>query len=94
MLTMHSQDGHLFQALQLGRARRGGGLGPQPEEAGVAAGLTNAQIGQQMFLSGKTVANNVSNILAKLHLAERGQAIVAARDAGLGRRPHGEPQSS
>ena len=35
----------------------------------------------------KTVANNVSNILAKLQLAERGQAIVAARDAGLGRRP-------
>ena len=50
---------------------------------GVAAGLTNAQIGQQMFLSAKTVANNVSNILAKLQLAERGQAIVAARDAGL-----------
>jgi DNA-binding NarL/FixJ family response regulator len=56
---------------------------------GVAAGLTNAEIGQQMFLSGKTVANNVSNILAKLHLAERGQAIVVARDAGLGRRPSG-----
>jgi DNA-binding NarL/FixJ family response regulator len=52
---------------------------------GVATGLTNAQIGQQMFLSAKTVANNVSNILAKLQLAERAQAIVAARDAGLGR---------
>ena len=51
----------------------------------VAAGLTNTQIGQQMFLSAKTVANNVSNILAKLQLAERSQAIVAARDAGLGR---------
>ena len=61
---------------------------------GVAAGLTNAQIGQQMFLSAKTVANNVSNILAKLHLAERGQAIVAARDAGLGRRPDGAPERS
>ena len=57
---------------------------------GVAPGLTNAQIGQQMFLSAKTVAN-VSNILAKLQLTERGQAIVAARDTGLGRRPHGEP---
>ena len=52
---------------------------------GVAAGLTNAQIGRQMFLSAKTVADNVSNILAKLQLAERAQAIVAARDAGLGR---------
>ena len=54
---------------------------------GVAAGLANAQIGQQMFLSAKTVANNVSNILTKLQLAERSQAIVAARDAGLGRQP-------
>ena len=56
---------------------------------GVAAGLTNGQIAQQMFLSAKTVANNVSNILVKLQLAERGQAIVAAREAGLGRRPDG-----
>lgn len=52
---------------------------------GVAAGLTNAQIGQREFLSAKTVANNVSHILAKLQLAERGQAIIAAREAGLGR---------
>jgi DNA-binding NarL/FixJ family response regulator len=51
---------------------------------GVATGLTNAQIGQREFLSAKTVANNVSNILAKLQLSERGQAIVAARKAGLG----------
>ena len=61
---------------------------------GSPAGLTNAQMRQQMFLSAKTVANNVSNILAKLHLAERGQAIVAARDAGLGRRPDGAPERS
>jgi len=52
---------------------------------GVAAGLTNAQIGQRLFLSAKTVANHVSTILAKLQLAERGQAIVRAREAGLGR---------
>ncbi len=52
---------------------------------GVAAGLSNAQIGQREFLSAKTVANNVSNILGKLHLSERGQAIVMAREAGLGR---------
>ena len=52
---------------------------------GVAAGLTNAQIGAREFLSAKTVANNVSHILTKLQLAERGQAIVLAREAGLGR---------
>jgi DNA-binding NarL/FixJ family response regulator len=59
----------------------------------VAAGLSNSQIGQRMFLSTKTVANNVSNILAKLHLAERGQAIVAAREAGLGRPGPDHPQN-
>jgi DNA-binding NarL/FixJ family response regulator len=51
----------------------------------LAAGLTNAEIGRALFLSPKTVANNVSMILAKLNLSERGQAIVLARDAGLGR---------
>jgi DNA-binding NarL/FixJ family response regulator len=54
---------------------------------GVAAGLTNAQIGAREFLSAKTVANNVSNILTKLHLSERGQAIIAARESGLGLEP-------
>jgi DNA-binding NarL/FixJ family response regulator len=58
---------------------------------GVAAGLTNAQVGQRLFLSAKTVANNVSNILTKLQVAERGQAIVLARDAGLGRTDPGRP---
>ncbi len=52
---------------------------------GVAAGLTNAEIGAQLFLSPKTVANNVSTILDKLHLAHRAEAMVRARDAGLGR---------
>ena len=51
----------------------------------LAAGLTNIEIGRALFLSPKTVANNVSMILAKLNLSERGQAIVLARDAGLGR---------
>jgi DNA-binding NarL/FixJ family response regulator len=51
----------------------------------LAAGLTNVEIGQALFLAPKTVANNVSRILAKLNLSERGQAIVLARDAGLGR---------
>ena len=54
---------------------------------GVAAGLTNAEIGAKLFLSPKTVANNVSTILAKLHVAHRAEAIVRARDAGLGREP-------
>jgi DNA-binding NarL/FixJ family response regulator len=54
---------------------------------GVAAGLTNPEIGAKLFLSPKTVANNISSILGKLHLAHRAEAIVRAREAGLG---HGE----
>jgi DNA-binding NarL/FixJ family response regulator len=52
----------------------------------LAAGLSNAAIGDRLHLSVKTVANNVSNILNKLHLVNRSEAIVRAREAGLGRR--------
>lgn len=52
---------------------------------GIAAGRTNGEIARLEFLSVKTVANNVSTILSKLHVADRSQAIVAAREAGLGR---------
>lgn len=51
---------------------------------GVASGMTNAEVGAKLFLSPKTVANNVSMILDKLHIAHRAEAIVKARDAGLG----------
>ena len=51
--------------------------------AQLAGGLTNAQIGEKLHLSAKTIANNVSMILTKLHVTQRGQAIVLARDAGL-----------
>jgi DNA-binding NarL/FixJ family response regulator len=51
----------------------------------LAGGLTNAEIGDRLHLSAKTVANNVSAILNKLHVTQRSQAIVRARDAGLGR---------
>jgi DNA-binding NarL/FixJ family response regulator len=51
----------------------------------VAAGRSNAQIATELYLSPKTVRNNVSNIFAKLHVADRAEAIIRARDAGLGR---------
>lgn len=51
----------------------------------VAAGRSNAQIAAALYLSPKTVRNNVSNVFAKLHVADRAEAIVRARDAGLGR---------
>ncbi|MER7213108.1 response regulator transcription factor [Streptosporangium sp. NPDC020072] len=50
----------------------------------LAAGRSNAQIASTLFLSQKTVRNNVSNIFAKLHVADRAEAIIRARDAGLG----------
>jgi len=51
----------------------------------LAAGRSNPQIASALFLSPKTVRNNVSNIFAKLQVADRAEAIVRARDAGLGR---------
>jgi DNA-binding NarL/FixJ family response regulator len=50
----------------------------------VAQGRSNAAIADRLHLSQKTIRNNVSNILAKLQVADRAQAIVRARDAGLG----------
>jgi DNA-binding NarL/FixJ family response regulator len=51
----------------------------------LAAGLNNAAIAERIGAAPKTVANNVSTIFAKLQVADRAQAIVRARDAGLGR---------
>ncbi len=53
---------------------------------GVAEGMTNPQIGARLFLSPKTVANNISVILDKLQVNCRTDAIIKAREAGLGRR--------
>jgi len=52
---------------------------------GVAGGLSNTAIGARLFLSPKTVANNVTTILDKLQLDTRLEAVVVAREAGLGR---------
>ncbi|HEU4423542.1 MAG TPA: response regulator transcription factor [Pilimelia sp.] len=52
----------------------------------IAAGRTNSQIAQHLVLSDKTVRNHVSNIFTKLQAADRAQAIVRAREAGLGGR--------
>ncbi len=53
----------------------------------VAQGRSNTIIAARLQLSQKTIRNNVSNILAKLQVADRAQAIVRARDAGLGHHP-------
>jgi DNA-binding NarL/FixJ family response regulator len=51
----------------------------------LAAGKNNQEIAQALFLSLKTVRNYVSNIFTKLQVADRAQAIIRAREAGLGR---------
>lgn len=50
----------------------------------VARGLDNLAIARRLGLSPKTVRNHLSNILTKLQVADRAQAIVRAREAGLG----------
>lgn len=51
----------------------------------IAAGRSNSQIAAELYLSGKTVRNNVSAILAKLQAGDRANMIIRARDAGFGR---------
>ena len=50
----------------------------------IAQGHSNSEIAERLLLSIKTVQNHVSNIFSKLQVADRAQAIVRARDAGLG----------
>jgi DNA-binding NarL/FixJ family response regulator len=50
----------------------------------LAAGLSNTAIAHRLGVAYKTVANNISAIFTKLHVTDRPQAIVRARDAGLG----------
>jgi DNA-binding NarL/FixJ family response regulator len=50
----------------------------------MAQRLTNQEIAERLVLSSKTVRNHVSNIFTKLQVADRTQAIMRARDAGMG----------
>jgi DNA-binding NarL/FixJ family response regulator len=49
----------------------------------VAKHQTNPEIASRLHLTPKTVRNHVSNIFAKLQVADRAQAIIRAREAGL-----------
>ena len=50
----------------------------------IARGATNTLIAHRLGISHKTVRNHVSNIFGKLHVADRPQAILRAKEAGLG----------
>ena len=51
----------------------------------VAQGKSNQEIARQLYVSLKTVRNHVSHILLKLQVADRAQAVIRAREGGLGR---------
>ena len=53
----------------------------------LAQGDSNGRIATRLTISEKTVRNHVSNIFAKLAVADRAQAIIRAREAGLGVHP-------
>ena len=50
----------------------------------LADGRRTADIAAELFLSPKTVSNNLTTIFAKLEVADRGAAIIRAREHGLG----------
>ena len=50
----------------------------------IADGQTNAEIAEKLVISLKTVRNHVTNIFSKLQVADRAQAAIRAREAGLG----------
>jgi DNA-binding NarL/FixJ family response regulator len=53
----------------------------------LARGFDNPAVARRLALSGKTVRNHVSNVIAKLQVVDRTAAIIRARDAGLGGPP-------
>ena len=50
----------------------------------LAQGLTNQEIADRLVIAVKTVRNHLSNIFSKMQVADRVEAIIRARDAGLG----------
>ena len=88
-------DGHMVPVDNRRRRRRSedqsgpatGPYGLSPRELQVlhlvAAGSTNRQIAEELYISPKTASVHVSNILAKLGVASRGEAAAVAHRLGV-----------
>jgi pimeloyl-ACP methyl ester carboxylesterase/DNA-binding CsgD family transcriptional regulator len=82
----------VLEFMGLGRGTAGedrafASLSPRERDilAAMADGLSNAEIGERLAISGKTVRNHVSNVFDKIGVWTRAQAIVFARDRGFRR---------
>lgn len=53
----------------------------------LASGRRTAAIAERLFLSPKTVSNHLTTVFSKLEVADRGEAIIRARERGLGMSP-------
>ncbi len=51
----------------------------------IAQGCSNPDIATRLNIAPKTISNHISNIFNKLQVADRAQAVIKARDAGLGK---------
>lgn len=51
----------------------------------IGRGANNNQIAEELVISDKTVRNHITSVFSKLQVADRAQAIIKARDAGLGK---------
>lgn len=78
----------IFAAAKQGAAASGPLAGLTDREREVleliAKGRTNEQIAEQLVLERGTVRNYASSVFAKLHVSNRAEAMVVARDAGIG----------
>jgi DNA-binding NarL/FixJ family response regulator len=92
VLTMHEDDASFFSAVQAGargyvvKGARQAELVRSIRIVADGGGVFGPAIAEQLVLSTKTVRNHVSSIFTKIHVADRAQAIVKAREAGIGGR--------